>query len=185
MQRPANRTTLTADEATARGTDGFGHPLGPDSTFPNGTGEIFPPGTRGTMSSGKGGKHSNLLDLIKTLEDGDLGDQVEMHAYVEDARALFMRIAVIIALASGGMKEDAKRKARESADGRMTLGDKIKLAAALRKISRKFGAAADHAADAAADMAASWRIMESCLDDLEQGAAKPQAKRGFNITRGR
>lgn len=174
---------LEADDAAARGLDGIGVPLGP-----TGLGEP----TRDHPDYGKQepGRRKNgsqsLIQQCQSVENCDIQDQYGLYAFTEDARALCMRLAVIIAMTSGELKADAKRKGQEAGDGHMSWGDKLKLKNTLRKIARKFNSMADHFADAGGDAASAWRLMEQCLDELEASADKPRTKRrGFTIASGK
>lgn len=166
----------TNAEAEARGLDGLGVPLGP-----TGLGE--PTDGHGQNGSGgrKGGK--SMLDKIRQMESGDIADQEGLHAFAEAGRTLCMNIALLTEMTSGQLKADAKAKARDSVDGRMTVAEKLRLSLSLRKIAGKLHRASDNCADAAAAFSASWREMEKFLDELDGGReAKPKAKGGFSIT---
>jgi hypothetical protein len=173
-ERTAMNRPKTNAEAEARGVDGLGVPMGP-TRLGEPTNDS---GQRGTGQSSKG-----MLAKIQQMESGDIADQVGLHDFSEAGRSLCMNLALLIELTSGQLKADAKKMARDNSDGTMTLMEKGKLAVALRKIGRKFHSASDDLADAAASIASSWKIMETFLDDLENGQAeRPKAKGGFHIS---
>ena len=149
--------------------------------------EKQPAGDRNVNSS----RLSMIDQLQRSMLDLDLANSDDLREFCESIRKLLHFLGVTVAMAAGQMKVHANRTAREAADGRLSVKQRIVLRTVLKKIGRKLDAVADDCGDGAAEAVAAWSFMDSFIQDIEDGGSgRPSRARrsgrssGFTVNHG-
>jgi hypothetical protein len=150
------------------GLNGQGHPL-----------PSQPPKGQVKAPSGPGGSRGQgIAQLAQAIGDLDLSNQHDIHAFCESIRKVQHYFAVSVELAKGQLKAAARAQAKDSADGRLTLTQKLELAKALNSLSRDLNAVTRGCVASATASAKAYRRFESFLVDLNTDAQRPGGRRG-------
>lgn len=144
--------------------------------------------TSGAQAQGKATQKS-LEQHLSVLAQGEVLDPQGLYEFCEALRALGTGIAFFTHSAASQLDHAVRKGARDSADGRLTLGQKAKLKLVLRRVSRQLnsGAAEDLLAAATASVKA-YGMMEDFLEEIESDTVdRPHrgTKGGFSMNRGR
>lgn len=153
----------------AEGIDVYGMPAAP---------------SRGANGSGapSGRRTSSIQKALATWQSGELGDQHDLHDFLESGRALMRELSVYSELAAGELEAGAKEMMRGS--GRRGLFG-LDVQIRVRRITRKLTAVADDLASASAGCVATWSAFEKEFEEELNGSWKPvQKAKHFRITEG-
>lgn len=149
-----------------------------------------PPNTSKEKTSSATEKAPNsrlkMIDqLQKSMLELDLADSDDLREFCEAVRKLLHFMGVTVALAAGQMQVHARRAAKEAADGSLSVRQRVVLRTVLRKVGRKLNAVADDCGDGAAEAVGAWSVMETFIQDVEEGGdGKPSRSRRNSQKRG-
>lgn len=110
---------------------------------------------------------SGLQQQLQILADADVSNPVGLHAYAEAMRQVTVMLAFYTEAAGTTLDLAMRRGARDSADGRLTLQQKIEMRQALRRVARGMGNVRDDLLTAAKDATVAYSHMEGFLEGLE------------------
>lgn len=137
-----------------------------------------------TASAGRT-PNSSLQQHLNVVTEPDVLHVEGLYAFCESLRALTSGLAFMVHTASAQLDVAARKGARDSADGRLTLVQKTQLQVILRKMSRQLqGQAADSLLDAARASVKAYSLMEGFLEELESDTvSRPHrsARGGFTF----
>ena len=164
----------STDQLRRQGLDGQGNPL--PSEPRNGPGPARPGGTRG----------QGIAQLAQSIGDMDLCNQHDIHAFCESIRKVLNYCAISVELAKGQLRAAARAQAKDSADGRLTVTQRLELEKALSSLSRDLNAVSRACIAGAAGSVKAYRRFDSFIGDLDKGSgskfSRPGGRRhGFQI----
>lgn len=168
----------TPEQQKAEGIDAFGHPAQPERN-----GNVA--GQR--KSSGPGGSRGqSLAQLANAVGSIEISNQDDLREFCDAYRGLLHHLAVSAVMAAGQLKAGARAQARQTKNGMMTPGQRLKLEASLKLIGRHLNAVGQDCAAGAGEAVKAWKRMETLLDELEQANEKPnrpgsRGRSGFGI----
>jgi hypothetical protein len=147
----------------------------------------------GTTTSGAEGKASVRRDSLQAhlskVMEGEVLAPTALHEFLESWRALHSGLAFAAYTASSQLTAAIRKGARDAADGRLTLTQKMELAHVLRRTAKLMdGTMAEAALASAKGAVTAWSKMEDFLDKLESdGIDRPHRRGsgGFNTHGGR
>jgi hypothetical protein len=123
---------------------------------------------------------------LLTLGEGEVLSPQGLYEFLESLRALSSYMAFTVHAASSQLQAAARKGARDSADGRLTLKQKVELAATLRRMSRQMdGACAENLLATATAAVKAYALLEDFLEAIESDTvARPHraARGGFNLS---
>lgn len=137
----------------------------------------------GTTTSGavprSEARQTSLQQLLATVCEGDVLSVTELHAWLEAYRGLTSGLAFMAHAASSQLEAAVRKGARDSADGRLTMQQKIEQRHVLRRLGKDVEGSADDLLNAARSAVRAWGRMEAFLDGLESdNVARPHRKGG-------
>lgn len=164
-------TTATTSGATARKT-----------AAPKGT------TTSGAPAQGQATQKS-LQQQLATVAECDVMDPQGLYEFCEGLRALSTGLSFFVHAASTQLDRAARKAAHDSADGRLTLRQKVELQRTLRRIGRQLNSgSAEALLDAASAAVKAYGLMEDFTESLESdNVDRPHrsSKGGFSMNRTR
>lgn len=161
----------SAEELRRQGMDAYGHPL--PSQFTNGQ---VNEGSRSARPGGTRGQ--GIAQLAQSIGDMDLCNQNDIHAFCESIRKVLNYFAISVELAKGQLRAAARAQAKENADGRLTIQQKLELAKALNSLGRDLNAVSRSCISGAASSVKAWRRFDGFLGELDANASRPGKGRG-------
>jgi hypothetical protein len=129
---------------------------------------------------------SALAQALKTVEEGDVLSTTGLHAFLEAWRSLQTGLAFMAHAAATQMDAAMRQGAKNAADGRLTLQQKVELQRVLRNIRKDMDARmAEECLMSARAAVQAYGRMASFLDSLESdNVTRPHRRsngRGFTL----
>lgn len=126
-----------------------------------------------------------LADHLAVIADGDVMDPNALYEWLESLRATCTGLSFMVHAAASQLEAAARKGAKDSTDGRLTLRQKVELATTLRKMGKRLdqGAAEDLLA-CASSAVKTYALLETFLEGLESDTvARPHRSQrgGFNL----
>jgi len=142
--------------------------------------------TSGAQAQGNATQRS-MNQHLATLAEGEVLDPQGLYEFLEALRALSTGMAFFVHAAASQVQAAARKGARDNADGRLTMTQKVKLQQALRKIGRQMdNQAAEALLDAATSSVKTYAIMQDFLEEIESSSVdRPHRgnRGGFSMSR--
>jgi hypothetical protein len=110
---------------------------------------------------------SQMQQQIQILADADVSNPVGLHAFLEAMRQVNTMLAFYTEAAGTQLDLAMRRGTRDSADGRLTLQQKVEMRSVLRRVTRGMGNVRDDLLNSARDAVVTYSHMESFLESLE------------------
>lgn len=153
--------------------------------------KVAAPTVKGTTTSGAAATGAatqrSLESQLAILAEGEVLDPQGMYEFLEAARTLLTGTAFFVHAAASQVEAAARKGARDSADGRLTMAQKAKLQIALRRMGRQMNnQIAEDLLSAAKACVHTYAILQEFLDEAESRTIdRPHrnSRGGFKLSR--
>lgn len=141
--------------------------------------------TSGAAGAGAAPTQKSLEAHLVTVAEGEVMDPTALYEWLESLRALSSGLSFMVHAAASQLEAAARKGAKDSTDGRLTLRQKVELAKVLRRMGKRLdnGAAEDLLA-CATGAVKTYSLLEDFLENLESDTvARPHRNQrgGFNL----
>lgn len=141
--------------------------------------------TSGAAGTGSAPTQKSLEQHLVTVAEGDVMDPNALYEWLESLRALSSGLSFMVHAASSQLEAAARKGAKDSTDGRLTLRQKMELARVLRQMSRRLdNGAAEDLLSCATGSVKTYSLLEAFLESLESDTvARPHrnTRGGFSL----
>lgn len=141
--------------------------------------------TSGAAGTGATPTQKSLEAHLVTVAEGEVMDPTALYEWLESLRALASGLSFMVHAGASQLEAAARKGAKDSTDGRLTLRQKVELARVLRQMGKRLdNGAAEDLLSCATGAVKTYALLEAFLDGLESDTvARPhRAQRGgFNL----
>ena len=124
--------------------------------------------TSGAAGQGHAPTQKSLEHHLATIAECEVMDPQGLYEFLESVRAVTSGLAFFVHTASTQLESAARKGAKDSTDGRMTLRQKVELAKVLRRMGRQLSrGTAEDLLSAATSVVKTYALMQEFLDNLE------------------
>lgn len=126
-------------------------------------------------------RQTSLEQHLSTVAEADVMSPQGLYEFLEAMRSISSGLAFFTHAAAAQLESAARKGARDAADGRLTLAQKVKLQVLLRRIGKRLnsGVSEDFLA-AATNAVKTYALMEEFLEEIESDSVQ----RPHRTTRG-
>lgn len=168
----------------ATGTPGAAAPRTPRKTA------AAPPTHAGHTTSGATGAGSaptqkSLEQHLVTVAEGEVMSPTDLYEWLESLRALCSGLSFMVHAGASQLEAAARKGAKDSTDGRLTLKQKMELAVTLKRMGKRLdNGAAEDLLTAATSAVKTYSLLQDFLDNVESDTvSRPHRNQrgGFNL----